>query len=385
MPQSSGPPVSPSSAATARRSRRTLRFDSRSVAPSGAMSRSWKVKNGTRSRRNSSKATSALARACSIGSPPAHPGPQEGLAAERVAARPDEAVPVADGEAELVLHALAEDHAVGVVPAVGERAARVGRNFGAFDGARARRCRRSRAAVIGTGSWPWSCAGSVAGSARELARPAGRAAPARGGARHGVRRDRAAARSCAGAAAACAAQVVAGGQARRAGRRRGRAELALGDLVQRHVERVGEPLRTRAASASRRRSGRPRAAASRPRRARRCASRERIGDALEHRRGHRRPRRCALSRPTKPPRTRGVVVRRALAAEIRHEPAGAAAACRRRLSASSSASLRPATPAHQREAGRRRQHHAHLVPGARQRVAEGVDGALGRRREAVRS
>ena len=50
----------------------------------------------------------------------AEPGPQEGLAAERVGARPGEGVPVADGEAEMILHALAEHLPVRVVPAEGE-------------------------------------------------------------------------------------------------------------------------------------------------------------------------------------------------------------------------------------------------------------------------
>ena len=49
-----------------------------------------------------------------------HPRTEEGLAAEGVAARPAERVPVADGEAELVLHPLAEHLLVRVVPAVGE-------------------------------------------------------------------------------------------------------------------------------------------------------------------------------------------------------------------------------------------------------------------------
>ena len=38
----------------------------------------------------------------------AEPGPLEGLAAERIAARPGEGVPVGDGEAQMILHALAE-------------------------------------------------------------------------------------------------------------------------------------------------------------------------------------------------------------------------------------------------------------------------------------
>src|SRR5262249_1211744 len=49
------------------------------------------------------------------------PRAREGALAEHVVARPAEAVPEADREAELILHALAEDLAVGVVPAEGER------------------------------------------------------------------------------------------------------------------------------------------------------------------------------------------------------------------------------------------------------------------------
>jgi hypothetical protein len=74
------------------------------------MSRSWKVKNGPARRRKSSKATSALCsrllhRVAARGVPRA----LEGVAAEGIEPRPDEAVPVADGEAEVVGHLLAED------------------------------------------------------------------------------------------------------------------------------------------------------------------------------------------------------------------------------------------------------------------------------------
>jgi hypothetical protein len=50
----------------------------------------------------------------------AEPGALEGLAAERVAARPGKAVPIGDGKAQVVLHPLAQDHLVGVVVAEGE-------------------------------------------------------------------------------------------------------------------------------------------------------------------------------------------------------------------------------------------------------------------------
>ena len=56
----------------------------------------------------------------------AEPGAQEGLAAEGVAARPGEAVPVGDRHAQLVAHRLAEHHAVGLVEAEGERVVAVG-------------------------------------------------------------------------------------------------------------------------------------------------------------------------------------------------------------------------------------------------------------------
>ena len=50
-----------------------------------------------------------------------HPRPQEGLAAERVAARPAERMPVAHGEAQMVFHAPPGDDAVLVVIMIGER------------------------------------------------------------------------------------------------------------------------------------------------------------------------------------------------------------------------------------------------------------------------
>ena len=73
---------------------------------------------------NISKATSAFSSAAVHAA--AEPRPLEGLAAERVAARPGEAVPVGDRDAQLVLHALAEHHAVGLVEAEGQRVVAVG-------------------------------------------------------------------------------------------------------------------------------------------------------------------------------------------------------------------------------------------------------------------
>lgn len=49
----------------------------------------------------------------------AKPGALEGLAAEGVATGPAERVPVGHGEAKVILHAAAEHHAIGIVPAVG--------------------------------------------------------------------------------------------------------------------------------------------------------------------------------------------------------------------------------------------------------------------------
>ena len=49
------------------------------------------------------------------------PGARDGGTAERVAALHVEGVPVGDSEAELILKRLAEDDAIGVVPAVGKR------------------------------------------------------------------------------------------------------------------------------------------------------------------------------------------------------------------------------------------------------------------------
>ena len=43
------------------------------------------------------------------------PGPVEGAHAEHVAPVPGERVPQADADAQVVLHALAEDHPIGVV------------------------------------------------------------------------------------------------------------------------------------------------------------------------------------------------------------------------------------------------------------------------------
>ena len=53
------------------------------------------------------------------------PGPQEGLAAERIAAGPAERMPVADGEPQLILQPPAADHAIPVVPSERQRCGRV--------------------------------------------------------------------------------------------------------------------------------------------------------------------------------------------------------------------------------------------------------------------
>ena len=97
---------------------RTLRFDSARLAPSGAMSRSWKVKKGTPRSSNISKATSAFSFAFSIVSP--NQGRGKVGPPKRIGAGPGKAVPVADGEAEVILHPLAEHFAVRVVVAEGE-------------------------------------------------------------------------------------------------------------------------------------------------------------------------------------------------------------------------------------------------------------------------
>ncbi|MCY1240255.1 hypothetical protein D9M72_530920 [compost metagenome] len=49
------------------------------------------------------------------------PGALEGLAAEGIAARPDEGVPVGDGKAQVIFHALAENNLVLVVMTEGKR------------------------------------------------------------------------------------------------------------------------------------------------------------------------------------------------------------------------------------------------------------------------
>ena len=66
------------------------------------MSRSWKQKIGLHPR-----ALHRLGR---------KPGPLEGLAAEGVEARPAKGVPVADGKTQVVFHAFAQNHSLGVVP-----------------------------------------------------------------------------------------------------------------------------------------------------------------------------------------------------------------------------------------------------------------------------
>ena len=123
MPQSSLTPVSfifsaKMSAISSRRAALSAKF-----LPSGRTSASWKQKKGAPSSENISKATSALSLA------PLHrvaePRPLEGLAAERVAARPGEGVPVGDGEAQMVFHPLAEHQLVWIVEAIGERVGRV--------------------------------------------------------------------------------------------------------------------------------------------------------------------------------------------------------------------------------------------------------------------
>ena len=55
----------------------------------------------------------------------AEPGALESLAAERIAARPGEGMPIGDGEAQMVLHPLAGDDLVLVVEAIGERIGRI--------------------------------------------------------------------------------------------------------------------------------------------------------------------------------------------------------------------------------------------------------------------
>ena len=50
----------------------------------------------------------------------AEPRPVEGLPAERVAAGPGKAVPVGDGETQMILHPLAQHHLVRIVVAKGE-------------------------------------------------------------------------------------------------------------------------------------------------------------------------------------------------------------------------------------------------------------------------
>ena len=158
--------------------------------------------------------------------------------------------------------------------------------------------------------------------------------------------------------------------------------LAVGDLVQRsmpstsasHCDQSGERAPPPIRSASR---GAVPAAASAC-----CASRDREGHAFEDRAVMSPRGRCVLSRPTKAPRTRGIVVRRALAAELGQRTeqrrrrrlrrrARRAARLRSRpgdAAPTSAGSPRPTAP---RPSGAR----------AREGVAEGMDRALRRRRE----
>ena len=73
-----------------------------------------------------SKATSTRLRAISTRVGAVFPGPDGAAGAERIAARAAEGVPVADGEAQVLLHRLAFDHFVRVVVPEGERVLRLG-------------------------------------------------------------------------------------------------------------------------------------------------------------------------------------------------------------------------------------------------------------------
>ena len=73
-----------------------------------------------------SKATSTRLRAMSTRVGAVFPRPHGAAGAERVAAHAAEGVPVAHGEAQVLLHRLAFDHLVRVVVPEGERVLRVG-------------------------------------------------------------------------------------------------------------------------------------------------------------------------------------------------------------------------------------------------------------------
>ena len=149
---------------------------------------------------------------------------------------PDEAVPVAHREAQVLRHALAQHLALRVVPAVVERSV-AGLEIRAFV---AQRLGQAEVAVSGGWSWRWlglerSREGQRANSrsARIEALPV-RVALACSADAVGARLE-----GAQPSAAAATAQAVAGGQAREPRGAERAADLALGHLVQRHAEHVG--------------------------------------------------------------------------------------------------------------------------------------------------
>ena len=109
-----------------RPSRRGSPSSRRTSRPSGAMSRSWKQKYGTPSLVEELEGRVELrARGDHRRQPRVEPGPVERPDAEHVGARPVERVPQADGDPEVVLHALAEDEPVRLVDLERERIGRI--------------------------------------------------------------------------------------------------------------------------------------------------------------------------------------------------------------------------------------------------------------------
>ena len=126
-PTTGAPRSAPCGRAPRRPWRPVGRTSRRSLAPAGAMSRSWKLKNGVPSLAKNSKAAAILCPgALHRVDRRVVPRPVEGPVAEDVRPGPHEAVPVADGHAEVVLHPPPRDDPVGVVPAVGQRVVAVG-------------------------------------------------------------------------------------------------------------------------------------------------------------------------------------------------------------------------------------------------------------------
>ena len=302
------------------------------------------------------------------------PGPLERSSAERVGARPDEAVPPADGEAQLVFHALAE------------RPCDPGRTSGSrTGGARsagiralvAQRLREAEPGAAGGRDLVFAMVVRVVRwrSARELAHqrveptPFAVALRMAGGA-IGARLEAAQAPGL-----LRTAQVVPGGQAAEPGGTEGGADVAVGDLVQGDAEHIGEPLRPeRRARAAADEVGLAWRRACVGERLLRIA--QRVADASSTA-AVMAGRSVALSRPTKTARAPASLCGVALAAEIGRERASRRRSWRRR--ARRAARLRSGRRCRPTSAGSRR---PTAPPPSDARAPEGHDRRHGPRARA---